>query len=69
LARCPLEDKNESKKQRPMSAMAFTTPYRPPEVLLEKNNYDKSADIWSLGCIMSEIFTKLTEVQNNLERS
>jgi serine/threonine protein kinase len=52
-----------------MSPLAFTTPYRPPEVLLEKKNYDESADIWSLGCVMSEMFTKLTEVSNNLKRS
>lgn len=34
-----------------------TKTYRAPEVLL-KQNYDQKIDIWSLGCILFEIFTK-----------
>jgi len=29
--------------------------YRPPEVIMLEPNYSKSADIWSLGCIIAEI--------------
>lgn len=29
--------------------------YRPPEVLLGWDKYDKSIDIWSIGCIFAEI--------------
>ena len=31
--------------------------YRAPEVLLGSNFYDKSADVWSAGCILAEILT------------
>jgi mitogen-activated protein kinase 15 len=29
--------------------------YRAPEVLLGSKTYDKPADIWSVGCILSEM--------------
>lgn len=31
--------------------------YRPPELLLGKSFYDASVDIWSIACIMYEIYT------------
>jgi serine/threonine protein kinase len=30
--------------------------YRPPELLLGCEQYDKSVDIWSLGCVFDELF-------------
>lgn len=30
--------------------------YRPPEIILGDNNYDAKVDVWSLGCIIAEIF-------------
>ena len=30
--------------------------YRPPEILLCSNQYGKEVDVWSLGCILAEIF-------------
>lgn len=32
--------------------------YRPPELLLGERNYAGAVDIWGVGCIMSELFTK-----------
>lgn len=32
--------------------------YRPPEILLGGKAYEESADIWSLGCIIYELFTR-----------
>ena len=31
--------------------------YRPPEILLGCTYYDASVDVWSLGCIMAELYT------------
>ena len=31
--------------------------YRAPELLVGSNNYDKSVDIWALGCIIPELMT------------
>lgn len=31
--------------------------YRPPELLLGATYYDSSVDIWSIGCIMYELYT------------
>lgn len=32
--------------------------YRPPEVLLGWKKYDKSLDMWSVGCIMAELYIR-----------
>ena len=39
--------------------------FRPPEVILLEKNYDCSVDIWSFGCIASEIVTCSEEYQRN----
>lgn len=30
--------------------------YRAPEILLGSNKYSKAIDIWSIGCILAEMF-------------
>ena len=56
LARGLEQEDVESKRQRRMSFTCFTRYYRPPEVILHYTGYNQKADIWSLGCIVSEIF-------------
>uniref|UniRef100_A0ACD5XMC0 Uncharacterized protein n=1 Tax=Avena sativa TaxID=4498 RepID=A0ACD5XMC0_AVESA len=34
-----------------------TMPYKPPEMILGKPNYDGRVDTWSLGCVMAEMLT------------
>ena len=34
--------------------------YRPPEVILCHNHYDKAVDIWSIGCILGELISCTT---------
>jgi cyclin-dependent kinase 12/13 len=47
--------------------------YRAPELLLGSTDYDYSIDIWSVGCLLGEMFVGRpilpgrTEVKNNLE--
>ena len=35
----------------------FYSQYKPPEVILS-NIYDKSLDIWSIGCIFAELLNR-----------
>lgn len=35
---------------------AVTLWYRPPDLLLGSENYTTSVDLWSIGCIMAELF-------------
>jgi serine/threonine protein kinase len=46
-----------SQQMRRMSIVAFTRYYRPPEVILTCD-YDDKADIWSLGCVLSEVYQR-----------
>lgn len=39
-----------------MTNYVATRWYRPPEILLYKAKYGKSLDIWSVGCILAELF-------------
>lgn len=50
----------ETKIQRKKSFASFTRPYRPPEVILCCPDYDERSDLWSVGCILSEVFRKTT---------
>jgi len=38
-----------------MTEYVATRWYRAPELLIGSVNYEKSVDIWSIGCIMGEL--------------
>jgi serine/threonine protein kinase len=54
---------------QPNSKNVITLYYRPPEIFFGEVNYKKSVDIWSLGCLMTELFTgnPLFKGKNELE--
>lgn len=45
-------------KNRKYTNRVVTLWYRPPELLLGERNYATAIDLWGVGCIMSELFTK-----------
>lgn len=47
----------------PLSPLCMTRWYRAPEVILQNEYYDQPADIWSLGCIISEVVLKANALQ------
>ncbi len=42
--------------------------YRPPELLLGERNYGPSIDLWGVGCIMAEMWTRCPIMQGNTEQ-
>lgn len=45
-------------KNRKYTNRVVTLWYRPPELLLGERNYACAVDLWGVGCIMSELFTR-----------
>ena len=43
---------------RDITLDVVTLPYRAPELLLQYPEYDQKVDIWSIGCIMAELFLR-----------
>ncbi|MES1902492.1 MAG: hypothetical protein MHPSP_001305, partial [Paramarteilia canceri] len=53
----PNKLQNKSKtSQRPYTNKVITLWYRPPELLLGAEHYTPAVDVWSLGCILGEMF-------------
>ncbi|EDO46173.1 predicted protein [Nematostella vectensis] len=48
----------EADERRPYTNKVITLWYRPPELLLGEERYGPGIDIWSVGCILAELFTK-----------
>ena len=46
------------KPTRPMTNRVVTLWYRPPEILLGSTQYGVAADMWGVGCILVELFTR-----------
>lgn len=51
------------------SSVICTRQYRPPEVILKCCQWNEVADVWSIGCIISELFTGelLFQTHNDFE--
>ncbi|XP_047504075.1 cyclin-dependent kinase 12 isoform X2 [Pieris napi] len=54
-------------RQRPYTNKVITLWYRPPELLLGEERYGPSVDVWSMGCILGELFQKHPVFQANME--
>lgn len=50
---------DEINKDHQMTKYITTKYYRAPELYMDyKDNYDSSVDMWAIGCIIAELFTK-----------
>lgn len=66
-----IEPDDDDDSSRALSPVCYTRYYRPPEVILQQKSYDFAADVWSLGCLIFELFkhSTLTEKQLKKEKS
>jgi len=48
-------DLSDNASQPILTDYVATRWYRAPEILLGSNKYTKSADMWSIGCILAEL--------------
>ena len=46
---------NVESKKRNLSNHVISRWYRPPEIILIQKVYDNKVDLWSLGCLMSDM--------------
>lgn len=53
------------KKERDLSNHVVSRWYRPPEVILVEKTYDSAIDIWSTGCILSEMISCTEQYKAN----
>ncbi|XP_068633722.1 cyclin-dependent kinase 12 isoform X2 [Battus philenor] len=54
-------------RQRPYTNKVITLWYRPPELLLGEERYGPAVDVWSMGCILGELFLKHPLFHANVE--
>lgn len=45
----------ETNHRRSLSNHVISRWYRPPEIIFIEKKYDQSVDLWSLGCILSDM--------------
>ncbi|CCF59514.1 hypothetical protein KAFR_0H01040 [Kazachstania africana CBS 2517] len=50
--------KQENKKTKPITNYVATRWYRAPELILSQNTYTKAIDLWAIGCILAEFYTR-----------
>jgi serine/threonine protein kinase len=68
LSRTIDDDDDGLDRSRALSPVCFTRYYRPPEVILQQKSYDFSADVWSLGCLIFELFKHSTMTEKQLKK-
>lgn len=54
-------------RERPYTNKVITLWYRPPELLLGEERYGPAVDVWSMGCILGELFLKHPLFQASVE--
>lgn len=59
---------SQNEQDRKYTNRVVTLWYRPPELLLGERNYAGAVDIWGVGCIMSELFTKEPIMKGDTEQ-
>jgi len=59
------EKEDRQKRPRRLSNHIVSRWYRPPEVVLLEKEYDSSVDIWSMGCIASELIACTKEYRKS----
>ena len=52
-------ERKQSRSGRDMTPVAYSRWYRPPEVIL-CSDYGAKADMWSIGCVISELAIKVS---------
>lgn len=57
------------KEPRPLSPVCYSRFYRPPEIILLTKKYSTRADIWSTGCLISDILKYLKFSQEHENES
>lgn len=50
---------------RKLSTVCVSRFYRPPEIILQKPHYDHKMEVWSIGCIISELLSGMVDCDSN----
>ena len=61
------KDKKKKSRERKLSPIACSRWYRPPEVIL-CSDYGTKADMWSIGCVISELAIKASDEQIDADK-
>lgn len=54
----PAQGKGPGGGERAYTALVVTRWYRPPELLLGERKYTTAVDMWGVGCVFAELFTR-----------